>query len=75
MHLLNLPLGRESLVHRTSPIKRITRNGIEWRVCCLYAGDIFASAIGESRQRADENEASAAEDHDKNLTQDDLLLL
>jgi hypothetical protein len=75
MHLLNLTLGRKSLVRRASPIERIARNGIEWRVCCLYAGDIFASAIGDSRQRADENKASAAEDYGKNLTQDDLLLL
>jgi hypothetical protein len=76
MRLFDLMLGSKSLVRRACPVKRTARNGVEWRVRSLYAGDIFAAAISECRLRANHSkEACNGESPDENLVQGDLLLL
>lgn len=75
MQLFNLVLGSKSLVRRACPVKRAARNGVEWRVRSLYAGDIFAAAISECRLCANHSkEACNGESPDENLVQVDLLL-
>jgi hypothetical protein len=76
MQLFDLMLGSKSLVRRACPVKRTARNGVEWRVRSLYAGDIFATAISECRLCANHSkEACNGESPDENLVQGDLLLL
>jgi hypothetical protein len=76
MRLFDLMLGSKSLVRRACPVKRTARNGVEWRVRSLYAGDIFAAAISECRLCANHSkEACNGESPDENLVQGDLLLL
>jgi hypothetical protein len=76
MRLFELMLGSKSLVRRACPVKRTARNGVEWRVRSLYAGDIFAAAISECRLCANHSkEACNGESPDENLVQGDLLLL
>jgi hypothetical protein len=76
MRLFDLMLGSKSLVRRACPVKRTARNGVEWRVRSLYAGDIFATAISECRLCANHSkEACNGESPDENLVQGDLLLL
>jgi|KBSMisStaDraftv2_1062788.scaffolds.fasta_scaffold459993_1 hypothetical protein len=76
MQLFDLMLGSKSLVRRACPVKRTARNGVEWRVRSLYAGDIFAAAVSECRLCANQSkEACNGESPDENLVQGDLLLL
>jgi len=76
MRLFDLMLGSKSLVRRACPVKRTARNGVEWRVRSLYAGDIFATAISECRLCANHSkEACNGESPDENLVHGDLLLL
>ena len=75
MQLFDLMLGSKSLVRRACPVKRTARNGVEWRVRSLYAGDIFAPAVSECRLCADQSKkACDGENPDENPAQVDLLL-